>query len=183
MAVLQMRPCCLDIETSGLNPSEEWFSVVGAFSPQCMLIFSSTPENEIAIELGNHFPPSKNYLVMWAGIHFDIPFLLSNRGKHIDLTGFQHIDLLLVWQAYSGATGSARKDDVCRSLGIYVPKTLDGRGCALTQHHPELFNGNQLLPVFQHNAIDLVATMELHDRFEKAGWIERWIKEKNLKIY
>lgn len=181
-----MLPCTLDIETGGLDKQGDPISLIGAFSPKQMLIweFPSAPSThsesfERAFNLAQFksiFPAQSHFLVTFNGLDFDLPFLQE---KSFPLTEYVHLDLLQVAKANIHIPGSFRKDDLCRLLGIYVPRTMEGRGCALAVKSPKLFGEIPLLGVFEHNSVDLCATMRLYLKFKEAGWLDEFLANLN----
>ena len=169
-------PMCIDIETGGLKKETDKISLIGTYSEDSMFIQQFHPEperlKEYSMSIKYLFPSDKFFLVSWNGIDFDVPFTTANG---LDLAPYRHLDLLPIARANIKVGGSFKKDDICRLLGIYVPRTMEGRACAIAANDPDIFAGDGINGVFEHNAIDLCATLRLYNRFKLAGWLDEFL--------
>lgn len=159
-----LKATMLDIETSGLNKSEDEITAVGLYNRHQLFITSLTKATASAESL---YPENETCLISWNGGPFDIPFLEE---AGLDLTAYPHLDLLPLVREKIAGLPSYKKDLVCMYLGIYIPKTYPSISCALAAKTPSLFD-NPIEEIYRHNAIDLYGTALLFKKLDRTGLI------------
>lgn len=137
-------------------------------------------------------------LVSFNGNHFDVPLILKLAGKknmdfaknfethcsthHLDLFNPARQYLVNFGEPITEGTHYISKDTSCMKMNIYTPKCISAMKCAYimrefldTESKKDFFNdtlnSSEFYQVFQHNALDLVATAMLYLEFRRWGWI------------
>lgn len=187
----------LDIETEGLELASG-ISCIGVLTRDGVRQFGGANEARTIGAFASWFESfnSGNPDAVWVtfnGRGFDFPRLAIACGRSavvgvgdslgaLNLSG-RHVDLMLQLKRNALAraefsrelegTGRMTKANLARELDIYEPRTISGKECALRAK--AVFSGKRgeddLLDVFQHNAVDLVSTWKLFLRFEREGWL------------
>lgn len=137
-------------------------------------------------------------LVSFNGNHFDVPLILKHSGKkdldfsrdfenhckthHLDLFNPARQYLVNFGEPITEGTHYISKGTSCMKMNIYIPRCISAQKCAVvmkeyfsTESPKDFFNdplnASEFYQVFQHNALDLVATSMLYHEFKRWGWI------------
>lgn len=153
------KPIALDIETTGLGP-DAVITVVGVYSHRGLVQFTVVTDVQDYL---NAFDPREYKLVTWNGAGFDLPFLAR---YGIDLSRFEHVDLMLKQNAIDAALHGSnvkyqRKSDAVQFHGIKTLPSVSGGQCAQLG----LLNDkdHRRIEIMRHNVLDLLETISLYE--------------------
>jgi DNA polymerase elongation subunit (family B) len=177
----------LDIETSGLDPAQNFVVCIGVASADGVQQFSAPARDwnhnpwkaeksilEAAEALVYSTIPNKKFLVSFNGESFDVPFL-QNRLDGYHLKGFlatmvgggtpdrptQHIDLMKFVKQCAGRFMA--KDDAFHKFGdLYTPRNSSGAFTARI-YNSGVATDVEHLEMLQHNAIDCCSTLRFFE--------------------
>lgn len=182
-----------DLETAGLNAEDDSISIVGVLDDDGVRQWSAARSGEAAmISSFSKYVSERNLAgdvgVSFNGVFFDLPFLWT-RCKKLGLGFFpdvrKHLDLSFVCRkrlaCRNGKIGFVSKDSSCNKMGLYVPRCVDGGFCALVAKQGKVSVDNaEGLRVFEHNAVDLVATALLFKQLRDWGVLvgneDEWLR-------
>lgn len=169
-----------DIETSGFDFAEDSVSCIGFLTDDGIIQFSTSSSCDEEALLGKaitffdtHF---KDLFVSYNGEKFDFPFL-QERFKKYNISfnpfSFKHLDLLPpTTENISSSKARISKDNACRRLNIYLPRTCDGYTCALIEKYRTTLSPESFYEIIIHNAVDLYALARMYHHYKKLRWIE-----------
>lgn len=154
----------LDIETTGINPDESEITLIGTMDKNGIKQYSFQEDLRLVCDKINSdydvfgVVPT---IVTYNGYAFDIPFLEKKLGLEINN---EHIDLYLTAKEKLGKYNKYfSKDSIARFSEIYVPSNITGGRCAFIGNRSiEIDKPEMLMKVYQHNALDLITTRQLH---------------------
>lgn len=170
---IPFKPLFIDIETSGLDSSSDFVSMIGFFSPDFGIRQFGGPEALLLQEAREFVLEHQDLvLVSYNGDFFDLPFLKARCAKNSIpefLYGLKHIDLFpKSCERLASSGGRISKDGAIRKMGLYIPNTIDGHYCALLAKQG---SSVELISVFEHNAVDLTATAKLFFEYVRFSWL------------
>ena len=172
----------LDLETSGLDPTVDFITMVGLMDNDGIRIFSA-PANEFR---SNPYAAEKKLLqnvstavfkpdtvVTFNGISYDFPFLstrfLANElvKPEFFVKSFRHIDLMQYATYLNGGIRISKDMAASKFCGLYIPHQQSS-GAFLAQIYTQrIVSDAQHVSTLDHNSRDLVTTFHMLDVWKK----------------
>lgn len=169
---------CLDLETSGLDPTTDFITVAGVMGDFGMHAISSPAklfrEDPLAAELNllkrlsdmnfNFGEP----LLTFNGFSFDLPFLKTRLMVHeLPEPGFMspsqhHIDLMSFATACNGGVRISKDNAASKFCNVYVPKNSSGAYLAKI-YSQRIVTDDQHFGTILHNCQDLRVSRQMLD--------------------
>jgi hypothetical protein len=169
-----MMPLVLDLETSGLDPTNNFITMVGTMDDDGVRVFSS-PASEfrkdpLAAESNLLHRLSEatfkcHSLLSFNGIYFDHPFLQTRLLAHsLPTPAFlnmkKHIDLMLFATHINGGTRISKDMAASKYCNLYVPKASSGAWLAQI-YSQRIVTDSQHVGAIGHNLQDLITTYQM----------------------
>lgn len=186
----KLKLVALDIETSGLDPENDFISVIGVMTAEGIRQFSTlTAEHEREVLIAfikflEEMPLDEGPLLTYNGRHFDIPFIYKRAEVHnLEVPknfGDNHIDLAPLAYSLDGRR-IPKNMFLSKYLNIYVPRTCSGAWMARTYTSPQLVDFDVHAQALYHNATDLVLTIRAYLQCKRYPDFESYEQEQIMK--
>ena len=165
----------VDIETSGLDPTNTFITMVGTMDNDGVRIFSSPAsefrkdpqhaEKQLLQRLSNADFRFTDVLLSFNGISFDQPFLRTRMMAHkLTPPAFvatkHHIDLMLFATHLNGGTRISKDMAASKFCNLYVPKNSSGAWLA-SIYSQQIVTDAQHFSAIGHNSQDLITTYQM----------------------